>query len=114
MNTDISAAKDNGEAVALMEPLLIPEGSRHREMLIDLAVELAARSAGFRRSLPEGVLTALADLVRAAHCLPRQAAFLKPSCTGASCHAEKFPVLSAQASALYGIFTCTMPPIVDD
>ena len=68
MNTDISVAKDRGEAVAMMEPLLLSEGSRHREALIDLAVELAARSAGFRRSLPEGVLTALADLVRAMNC----------------------------------------------
>jgi len=68
MNTDISAAKDRGEALSMMEPLLISEGSRNREALIDLAVELAARSAGFRRSLPEGVLTALADLVRAMNC----------------------------------------------
>ncbi len=68
MNTDISVTKDRGEAVAMMEPLLLSEASRHREALIDLAVELAARSAGFRRSLPEGVLTALADLVRAMNC----------------------------------------------
>ncbi len=67
MNTDISVTKDRGESVAMMEPLLLSEGSRHREALIDLAVELAARSAGFRRSLPEDVLTALADLVRAGH-----------------------------------------------
>ncbi len=52
----------------MMEPLLISEGSRHRAALTDLAVELAAHSAGFRRSLPEGVLTALADLVRAMNC----------------------------------------------
>ena len=31
-------------------------------------MELAARSAGFRRSLPEGMLTALTDLVRAMNC----------------------------------------------
>jgi Fic family protein len=68
MNTDISAAKDRGEALSMMEPLLVSEGSRNREALLDLAVELAARSAGFRRSLPEGVLTALADLVRAMNC----------------------------------------------
>jgi Fic family protein len=36
--------------------------------LTDLAVELASRSAGFTRSLPEGVLTALSDLVRAMNC----------------------------------------------
>jgi Fic family protein len=46
----------------------VPEGSRHRSGLTDLAVDLAARSAGFRRSLPEGVVAALADLVRAMNC----------------------------------------------
>lgn len=51
-----------------MEPLLITEDSKHRTELTDLAVELAARSAGFRRSLPEGVLAALSHLVRAMNC----------------------------------------------
>ena len=64
---DISAA-DRGESIDLMEPLLVGEGSRHRAALTDLAVELAAKSAGFRRSLPDGVLMALADLVRAMNC----------------------------------------------
>ncbi|MGH6905949.1 MAG: Fic family protein [Geminicoccaceae bacterium] len=70
MKADISAAtaQDGGEGIGLMEPLLIRESSRHRGALVDLAVELAARSAGFRRSLPHGVLTALADLVRAMNC----------------------------------------------
>lgn len=68
MKADISAVEDRGEPVSLMEPLLIGEGSRHRAALTDLAVELAARSAGFRRSLPDGVRTALADLVRAMNC----------------------------------------------
>ncbi len=51
-----------------MEPLLIGEDSRHRGELTDLAVDLAAKSAGFRRSLPQGLLAALADLVRAMNC----------------------------------------------
>ncbi|WP_419595734.1 Fic family protein, partial [Thiolapillus sp.] len=59
---------DRGEPVSLMEPMRISESSRHRGELADLAVELAAHSAGFRRSLPEGVLIALADLVRAMNC----------------------------------------------
>src|SRR6266705_2926943 len=59
---------DRKETVALMEPLLIAEGSRHRGELTDLAVEVAARSAGCRRSLPDGLRTALADLVRAMNC----------------------------------------------
>ncbi len=50
-----------------MEPLFIGEGSRHRGELTDLALELAARSSGFRHRLPDGVLTALADLVRVAN-----------------------------------------------
>lgn len=51
-----------------MEPLLIGEISRHRGILTDLAVELAAKSSGFRHSLPAGLLTALADLVRSTNC----------------------------------------------
>jgi Fic family protein len=65
---DISAVADRRETPALMEPLLIGEVSPHRGALTDLAVELAAKSAGFRRSLPQGVLAALADLVRAMNC----------------------------------------------
>lgn len=52
----------------MMEPLLISESSKHRRELADLAVDLAAQSAGFRRSLPEGVLAALANLVRSMNC----------------------------------------------
>ena len=36
--------------------------------MIELAVDLAAKSAGFRRSLPDGVVSALAELVRAMNC----------------------------------------------
>jgi len=60
--------EDRGETIALMEPLLIAEGSRHRTGLTDFAVELAARSAGFARSLPQGVHPALGTLVRAMNC----------------------------------------------
>ena len=51
-----------------MEPLQISGGSRHRAALTELSMELAAKSAGFRRSLPDGVVTALAKLVRAMNC----------------------------------------------
>ena len=68
IEADISVVMDHNETLALMEPLLIAEGSRHRGELTDLTVEVAARSAGFRRSLPDGVRTALADLVRAMNC----------------------------------------------
>ena len=66
--TDKNAVIDRKEQLSLMEPMLVSEGSRHRGILTDLAVELAAQSSGFRRSLPEGVLKALADLVRAMNC----------------------------------------------
>ena len=61
-------AVDRGEAVAVMEPMLLAEHSPHRPALSDLAVELVAASAGLRRSLPAGVVKALADLVRAMNC----------------------------------------------
>jgi Fic family protein len=51
-----------------MEPLLLSEGSRHRAELTDLVLELAQRSAGFCRSLPESLLTSLAVLVRSTNC----------------------------------------------
>jgi Fic family protein len=51
-----------------MEPLRISDGSRHRGELVDLALELAAKSTGFRRSLPGSLLASLADLVRAMNC----------------------------------------------
>ncbi|MEX2455441.1 MAG: Fic family protein [Rhodospirillaceae bacterium] len=68
MGEDIPAVVDRGEGTGAMEPMSIGESSRHRGPLTDLAVELAAGSAGFRRSLPEGVRAALADLVRAMNC----------------------------------------------
>ncbi|MGA3041954.1 MAG: Fic family protein [Bryobacteraceae bacterium] len=67
MEADIEA-EDRGESPALMEPLLIGEGSRHRGALTDLALDLTGKSAGFRRSLPPSLLTSLADLVRAMNC----------------------------------------------
>jgi Fic family protein len=68
MKSVIKEAVDRGEQVSLMEPMRISETSPHRGDLADLAMELAAHSTGFRRSLPEGVLAALADLVRAMNC----------------------------------------------
>jgi Fic family protein len=65
---DIKAAKDCEESTALMEPLLIGETSRHRGALTELAVELAQKAAGFRRSLPGSLVTSLAHLVRAMNC----------------------------------------------
>ena len=64
----IAQSEDRGESSDLMEPLILSGGSRHRTALNDLVIELATASAGFRRSLPDGVVTALADLVRAMNC----------------------------------------------
>jgi len=65
---DISAVNDRGETVSLMEPLLIGDSARQRGNLTDLALELAQKSAGFQRSLPESLLASLADLVRSMNC----------------------------------------------
>ncbi|HXH48307.1 MAG TPA: Fic family protein [Terriglobia bacterium] len=59
---------DRGESVALMEPMLVAESSRLRPALADMALELAQKSAGFRRSLPESMLGSLVSLVRATNC----------------------------------------------
>jgi hypothetical protein len=68
VKADIRAAKDRGESIGLMEPLLIGESSRHRASLTDLALELAQKSAGFRRSLPASLLASLADIGQAMNC----------------------------------------------
>jgi Fic family protein len=59
---------DRGEGVGLLEPLVLSQGSKHRPALTDLALELGQAASGFRRSLPQGVMTALADLVQAMNC----------------------------------------------
>ena len=66
--SNIQPPHDRGEHVSQMGPLLIAEGSRHRATLTDLSVELAAKASGFRASLPQGLLAALADMVRAMNC----------------------------------------------
>lgn len=68
MKSDVENVEDRGEAVSMMTPLLISSTLKHRARLSDLAVELTAHSAGFRRSLPEGILGALSDLVRSMNC----------------------------------------------
>ncbi len=51
-----------------MEPLLIGPQSGYRSTLTDLALELAQKSAGLRRSLPPEILAPVADLARLANC----------------------------------------------
>src|SRR6266403_4279418 len=59
---------DGGESIGLMEPMMIGDGARQRAALTDLALDLAQKSAGFRRSLPPSLLASLAGLVRAMNC----------------------------------------------
>ena len=68
MKADMETVLDRGEMASLMEPMRTEETSRHRPALIDLALELAQKSAGFRMSLPESMLGSLASLVRAINC----------------------------------------------
>jgi len=68
MNTATEDVQDRGESITMMEPLIISGSSKQRGKLSDLAVELAYHASGFRRSLPEGLLSALADLVRSMNC----------------------------------------------
>lgn len=68
IKADVNAIVERGENVFAMEPLVLGEGSRHRPALSDLAIDLAAKSSGFRRSLPAGVAATLADLVRSMNC----------------------------------------------
>jgi len=68
MEEGFSEIIDRGEAASMMEPLLTTSTSKHRGLLNDLALELAAQSARFRGSLPRYAQHSLADLVRAMNC----------------------------------------------
>lgn len=68
MEADISTPFDRGESVGLMEPMRISSAAQSRTDLTDMTLQLAAQTAGFRRSLPAGVMSAVADLVRAMNC----------------------------------------------
>ncbi|MBM68145.1 MAG: cell filamentation protein Fic [Haliea sp.] len=68
IEADIKAALDRGEDSAAMEPLQVSDSAPGREALTELAMELTAKSAGFSRSLPDGVVSALAELVRSMNC----------------------------------------------
>jgi Fic family protein len=68
IKADMKPAEDRKEPIGLMEPLLLGEDCRARGTLTDLALELAQKSAGFRRSLPQNILMSLATLVRSMNC----------------------------------------------
>jgi Fic family protein len=68
MMADIERLPDRGESIGLIEPLFLGETSRARGRLADMALELAQKAAGFRRSLPPGIVSSLAALVRSMNC----------------------------------------------
>ena len=57
IKADAKPVIDRNESVSLMEPLLVATESRFTVQITDLTVELAARATGFRRSLPDDVLS---------------------------------------------------------
>jgi Fic family protein len=59
---------DRGEAVALMEPLVLGSSAPGRARLEDLALEVATKSASLKSSLPGSIVSALAELVRVMNC----------------------------------------------
>jgi len=63
-----AALRDDGEAIALMEPMLVSEGAPARARVSEKAFELSQCSAAFKASLPAGLVGPLADLVRSMNC----------------------------------------------
>lgn len=68
LKEDIKVIDDRGKSIGLMEPMVVSGSSRYRAELADLAFVLATETAAFKSSLPQGILTALADLVRSMNC----------------------------------------------
>lgn len=68
IKADKEVAEDRGEAITAIEPLLISDSSQHRAELADLALDLTAKSTALRSSLPDGIVDALASLVRSMNC----------------------------------------------
>lgn len=60
--------QDDGESVTMMAPAFLSDEAKSKAGLLDLSVDLVARSSGLKRSLPEGTLNALAELVRVMNC----------------------------------------------
>ncbi|MGV0035512.1 MAG: Fic family protein [Candidatus Azotimanducaceae bacterium WSBS_2022_MAG_OTU7] len=68
LKADMNLGNDRGEYTGLMEPMIVSGSSKHRIGLADLAFVLAEEAAALKSSLPQSVLTALADLVRSINC----------------------------------------------
>ena len=68
LQADIKPVDDREESIETMEPMVVSGSSRHRAELTDLAFVLTTQTAAFKSSLPQGILTALANLVRSMNC----------------------------------------------
>lgn len=51
IKADIQRDVDRDEPIGAMEPMIVGESSPHRGEIVDLSLDLAAKAAGFRRSL---------------------------------------------------------------
>ncbi len=65
---DILSVTDKGENIHLVEPLLISKDNSTRSDLMDRVIDLTAKSTNLSSSLPEGVRSSLAELVRTMNC----------------------------------------------
>ena len=65
---DNKEVEDRNESIGAMEPLLIPQSSKYKGKLADLTLELTGASTALRNTLPDGIVMALADLVRSMNC----------------------------------------------
>tara|TARA_R110001599_G_scaffold145321_2_gene327711 strand:- start:441 stop:1667 length:1227 start_codon:yes stop_codon:yes gene_type:complete len=65
---NVAKNMDEQEDKALMEPMKVSSGSADYMELIDLAMDLARKSEGFKRSMPDGTVRALSDMVRSMNC----------------------------------------------
>lgn len=68
IKADIQRDFDRDEPIGAMEPMIVGESSPHRGEIVDLGLDLAAKAAGFRRSLPPQIAASLAELVRSMNC----------------------------------------------
>ena len=64
----VTIPEDRGENIALIEPMLVGEGSPHRSDLADLAIILTDKSARLHSSLPPKIMEALSGIVRSMNC----------------------------------------------
>lgn len=59
---------DQGEPIALLEPLVLGQEVPSRPELQDIALEIAVKSAALKSSIPSAIVGALAELVRVMNC----------------------------------------------